>query len=61
MRGFASVISRTRWPEALRLIAQSFERLGMTVLKADAERVLQLNYPAPVAAKGGTKNSQAAD
>jgi outer membrane protein assembly factor BamD len=47
--------------EALTLIAQSYERLGLTELQADAERVLRLNYPAPVAAKGGAKNSQAAD
>ena len=47
--------------EALTLIAQSYARLGLTELQADAERVLQLNYPAPVAAKGGAKNSQAAD
>ena len=47
--------------EALTLIAQSYQRLGLTELQADAERVLRLNYPAPVAAKGGAKNSQAAD
>ena len=47
--------------EALRLIAQSYERLGLTELQADAERVLLLNYPAPVAAKGAAKNSQATD
>jgi outer membrane protein assembly factor BamD len=47
--------------EALTLIAQSYERLGLTELQADAERVLRLNYSAPVAAKGGAKNSQAAD
>jgi outer membrane protein assembly factor BamD len=47
--------------EALSLIARSYERLGLTELQADAERVLRLNYPAPVAAKGGVKNSQAAD
>jgi outer membrane protein assembly factor BamD len=37
--------------EALRLIAQSYRGLGLTELQADAERVLQLNYPAPVAVK----------
>jgi outer membrane protein assembly factor BamD len=47
--------------EALTLIARSYRALGLTELQADAERVLQLNYPEPVAAKGGSKNSQAAD
>jgi outer membrane protein assembly factor BamD len=47
--------------EALTLIAQSYHALGLTELQADAERVLRLNYPEPVAAKGGSKNSQAAD
>jgi outer membrane protein assembly factor BamD len=47
--------------EALTLIARSYGALGLTQLQADAERVLRLNYPEPVAAKGGTKNSQAAD
>jgi outer membrane protein assembly factor BamD len=47
--------------EALILIAQSYQALGLTELQADAERVLRLNYPAPVAAKGAPKNSQASD
>jgi len=38
-------------PEALRLIAQSYQALGLTELQADAERVLRLNYPLPVAVK----------
>src|SRR6267378_1055982 len=37
--------------EALTLIAQSYERLGLTELQADAERVLRLNFPQPVAVK----------
>ncbi|HEX4583780.1 MAG TPA: outer membrane protein assembly factor BamD [Burkholderiaceae bacterium] len=37
--------------EALTLIAQSYGRLGLTELQADAERVLRLNFPAPVAVK----------
>jgi outer membrane protein assembly factor BamD len=37
--------------DALRLIAQSYEALGLIDLQADAERVLQLNYPQPVAVK----------
>ncbi|HEV3018456.1 MAG TPA: outer membrane protein assembly factor BamD [Burkholderiaceae bacterium] len=37
--------------EALRLMARSYEALGLTELQADAERVLRLNYPAPVAVK----------
>ena len=45
--------------EALVLIAQSYQALGLTELQADAERVLRLNYPEPVAAKGAPKNSQA--
>ena len=47
--------------EALTLIARSYGALGLTQLQADAERVLRLNYPAAVAAKGGAKNSQATD
>lgn len=47
--------------EALQLIAQSYQALGLVELQADAERVLRLNYPAPVAAKAGTKNSHATD
>jgi outer membrane protein assembly factor BamD len=47
--------------EALLLIAQSYRALGLTDLQADAERVLRLNYAAPVAAKGAPKNSQATD
>jgi len=47
--------------EALSLMARSYEALGLTQLQADVERVLLLNYPAPVAAKAGSKNSQAAD
>lgn len=47
--------------EALQLIAQSYEALGLVELQADAERVLRLNYPAPVAAKTGPKNSHATD
>jgi len=35
----------------LRLMARSYEALGLTELQADAERVLRLNYPAPVAVK----------
>jgi outer membrane protein assembly factor BamD len=45
--------------EALTLIAQSYQALGLTELQADAERVLRLNYPEPVAVKGGAKNPQA--
>jgi outer membrane protein assembly factor BamD len=45
--------------EALMLIARSYQALGLTELQADAERVLRLNYPEPVAAKGAVKNSQA--
>jgi len=37
--------------QALTLIAQSYQALGLTDLQADAERVLQLNYPQPVAVK----------
>jgi len=37
--------------EALRLMARSYEALGLTDLQADAERVLRLNYPDPVAVK----------
>jgi outer membrane protein assembly factor BamD len=37
--------------EALRLLSQSYQALGLTELQADAERVLRLNYPQPVAAK----------
>jgi outer membrane protein assembly factor BamD len=37
--------------EALKLIARSYQRLGLTELQADAERVLRLNYPEPVAVK----------
>jgi outer membrane protein assembly factor BamD len=37
--------------EALKLMARSYEALGLTELQADAERVLRLNYPAPVAVK----------
>jgi outer membrane protein assembly factor BamD len=37
--------------EALQLMARSYGSLGLTELQADAERVLQLNYPAPVAVK----------
>jgi outer membrane protein assembly factor BamD len=37
--------------EALTLIAQSYGALGLTELQADAERVLRLNYPQPVAVK----------
>jgi outer membrane protein assembly factor BamD len=37
--------------EALTLIAQSYQALGLTELQADAERVLRLNYPSPVAVK----------
>jgi outer membrane protein assembly factor BamD len=37
--------------QALRLIAQCYEALGLTDLQADAERVLRLNYPLPVAAE----------
>lgn len=47
--------------EALVLIAQSYHALGLTELQADAERVLRLNYPEPVATKGAAKNSQATD
>lgn len=37
--------------EALTLMAKSYAALGLTQLQVDAERVLQLNYPAPVAVK----------
>jgi len=32
-------------------MARSYGSLGLMELQADAERVLQLNYPAPVAVK----------
>ena len=37
--------------EALKLLARSYRALGLTDLQADAERVLKLNFPEPVAAK----------
>jgi outer membrane protein assembly factor BamD len=37
--------------EALTLMARSYGALGLVELQADAERVLVLNYPAPVAVK----------
>ena len=37
--------------EALKLLARSYRALGLSELQADAERVLKLNFPEPVAAK----------
>ena len=37
----------TSQQEALRLMAHSYEGLGLSDLQADAERVLRLNYPEP--------------
>jgi len=46
--------------EALTLIAQSYERLGLTELQADAERVLRLNFPQARRRQDPLKNPQAA-
>ena len=45
--------------EALVILAQSYDRLGLTQLRDDAERILKTNFPNSAFAEGGTTSRKA--